>query len=61
MKTGTNIGNRPGPMPGNSGAVREQKAIAMGMTAPKSARETKPIGMEGGKCGTVKVTGLTNR
>ena len=61
MKTGTNFANQKGPQPGSSGAVNEHKAIAMGMAAPKSARETKPIGMAGGKTGSTKVVGLTNR
>lgn len=61
MKTGNNFANQKGPSPGSSGAVNEHKAIAMGMTAPASKRETKPIGMMGGKAGTTKVVGLTNR
>lgn len=61
MKTGTNWANQKGPQPGNSGAVREQKSIAMGMTAPASKRETKPIGMKGSSNGSCKTIGLTNR
>lgn len=61
MKTGVNFANRPHCPPGNTGAVREQKGIAMGMTAPASKRETKPIGMKGSSNGPAKTIGLTNR
>lgn len=61
MKTGTNWANRPHCGPGNDGAVKMQKSIAMGMTAPASRRETKPIGMKGSGNGMAKTIGLTNR
>lgn len=61
MKTGTNWASQKGPKPGNSDATNMHKSIAMGMTAPKSERKTKPVGMMGGKTGAVHVVGLTNR
>lgn len=61
MKTGVNFANQPHCPPGNDGAVKMQKSIAMGMTAPKSVRKTVPIGMGGGKTGSVKAVGLSNR
>lgn len=61
MKTAKNIGNRPGPQPGCGNAVNEHKAIAMGMTAPASKRETKPVGMKGSSNGACKIIGLSNR
>jgi hypothetical protein len=61
MKIGINFGNRPGPQPGSDGAVNMHKGYAMNVNAPRSARETVPIGMKGSKTGAVRVVGLTNR
>lgn len=61
MRTGINYADQKGPRPGDDKAVHMQKSIAMGMTAPKSERKTKPIGMMGGKAGVTHVVGLTNR
>lgn len=61
MKTGTNFANQQHCPPGDGAAVPQHKSIAMGSTAPKSARKTVPIGMKGSKTGGVKVVGLSNR
>lgn len=61
MRTGTNWASRPHCPPGNDKAVNEHKGIAMGMAAPASKRETKPVGMKGSSNGPAKTIGLTNR
>jgi hypothetical protein len=61
MKTGVNFASRPHCPPGNDKAVHLQKGIAMGVGAPASKRETKPVGMKGSTNGAVRTVGLTNR
>ncbi len=53
-----NWANSPGPKPGSDRAVHMQKGIAMGMSAPASARKTKVPGMKGSTTGCAKVPGL---
>ena len=55
-----NWANRPGPKPGNDMAVKMQKSIAMGMTAPSSKRVVKTQ-LKGSTTGHAKVPGLSNR
>lgn len=57
---GSNWANTPGTTPGSDRAVKMQKSIAMGMTAPKSPRKVS-VHLNGGKTGCAHVPGLTSR
>jgi hypothetical protein len=57
----TNWADRKGTTPGSDKAVKLQKAIAMGASAPETKRVVRVPGLAGGEGGGVKVPGFSNR
>lgn len=60
MKTGINIGNRPGPTPGSDMEVRQHKAMAMGKNVVGKPERCVETFQRRGSTGETHVPGLTS-